>query len=375
MRTALAACLLLACFAGPACRAQQALARPAKPAAPASGKLMAPEQVADRVWVMRQPDRLWAAVIGNVTIIEQEDGIVLIDSGGSIPDGRDIVKAVAVLSPKPIKAVAITHWHNDHPLGLPGILASFPEARVISTAITRDLIRTETNTPLGKTDPAVDAARIKRSETTIAELKQEAAQPGVPADMRAQYEIESRWIAERVKRQTGNYVVLPTETVSDSLTIADPVAPVELRFLGTANTTGDLIAWLPRQRIAVAGDAVVLPTPYGFTVSTKPWLESLVKLESLPFSTLIPGHGRVQKDRTYLTTLKWSMADLAAKAQAAAAAGLDKEKAFAAFDQSEQRKRFGATDAWSRKWLSDYWLQGMFETAFDEAKGTPAPGK
>ena len=325
-------------------------AQPSPAASPAitSGRLMAPEKVANGVWVMRQPDRLWAAVIGNVTVIEQQDGIVLIDSGGSIPDGRDIVKAVAALSPKPIKAVAITHWHNDHPLGLPGIQESFPNARVISTAITRDLIRTETNTPLGKTDPAIDAARLKRSQDTI---------------------------AERVKRQTGNYVVLPTETVNDSLMLPDPVTPVELRFLGTANTTGDLIAWLPRQKIAVAGDAVVLPTPYGFTVSTRPWLESLAKLESIPFSTLIPGHGRVQKDREYLATLKWSMADIAAKAQEAAAAGLSKEKAFAAFDQSEQRQRFGANDAWTRKWLSDYWLQGMFETAFDEAKGIAAPGK
>ena len=373
MRSLAAALLLTVSL--PAGGAQPAADRGSGAQAIPSGRLMAPEKIADHVWVMRQPDRLWAAVIGNVTIIEQGDGIVLIDSGGSIADGRDIVKAVAALSAKPIKAVAITHWHNDHPLGLPGILETFPKARVISTAITRGLIATETNTPLGKTDPAVDAARLKRSENTIADLKQEAAGPGVPADMRANYDIEIRWIAERVKRQTGNYVVLPTETVTDRLTLPDRRAPVELRFLGTANTTGDLIAWLPRQRIAVAGDAVVLPTPYGFTVSTKPWLESLTTLDSLPFSTLIPGHGRIQKDRAYLSTLKWSMADIAAKAQAAAAAGLDKDKAFAAFDQTEQRRMFGASDAWTRKWLSDYWLQGMFETAFDEAKGIPAPGK
>jgi len=375
MRAAIAASLLLALGAAPPSQAQQPAAASATPPAPASGRLMAPERVTDRVWVMRQPDRLWAAVIGNVTIIEQDDGIVLIDSGGSIPDGRDIVKAVAVLSPKPIKAVAITHWHNDHPLGLPGILESFPKARVISTPVTRDLIATGTNTPLGKTDPAVDAARLKRVENSIAELKQEAAGPDVPADMRAQYDIEIRWIGERVKRQTGNYVVLPTETFAASLTIPDPVAPVELRFLGTANTTGDLVAWLPKQKVAVAGDAVVAPTPYGFTVSTKPWLQALAKLEALPFTVLIPGHGRVQRDRAYLATLKWSMADIATRAAKAAADGLTREQAVAAFDRSEQERRFGATDAWTRKWLNDYWLEGMFGTAFDEAKGIPAPGK
>ena len=35
----------------------------------------------------------------------------------------------------------------------------------------------------------------------------------------------------------------------------------------------------------------------------------------------------------------------------------------------------GETDAWTKKWLNDYWLEGMFGTAFDEAKGVPAPGK
>ena len=88
---------------------------------------MPPEKVADHVWVMRQPDRLWAAVIGNVTIVEQSDGVVLIDSGGTVPDGREVVEAVAQLTPKPIKAVAITHWHNDHPFGVPAILDRFPE--------------------------------------------------------------------------------------------------------------------------------------------------------------------------------------------------------------------------------------------------------
>lgn len=373
MRAAVAVSLLFALSTAPSSQAQQPAT--VSPPSPASGRLMAPERVTDRVWVMRQPDRLWAAVIGNVTIIEQEDGVVLIDSGGNIPDGRDVVRAVAALTPKPVKAVAITHWHNDHPLGLPGILESFPKARIISTPITRDLVRTETNTPLGKTDPEVDAARLKRAENTLSELRQEAAAANVPADMRAQYEIEIQWIGERVKRQTGNYVMLPTETFADSLTIPDPVAPVELHFMGTANTTGDLVAWLPKQKLVVAGDAVVAPTPYGFTVSTKPWLAMLAKLEALPFTTLIPGHGRVQKDRAYLATLKWSMGDLAARAAKAAADVLTKEQAVAAFDRTEQQQRFGATDAWTRKWLNDYWLEGMFGTAFDEANGIPAPGK
>src|SRR3954453_4151160 len=110
------------------------------------GCLMPPERVAPHIWVMRQPDRLWAAVIGNVEIIEQSDGVVLMDSGGSIADGRGVVRAVKRLTPKPIKAVGITHWHNDHPLGIPAILEAFPEARIIASPATAEYMKTELKT-------------------------------------------------------------------------------------------------------------------------------------------------------------------------------------------------------------------------------------
>lgn len=350
-------------------------AQAAMRADPADGRLMPPERVAPHIWVMRQPDRLWAAVIGNVEIIEQSDGVVLMDSGGSIADGRDVVDAVRRLTPKPIKAVGITHWHNDHPLGIPAIVAAFPKARIVASPATAGYLKTELKTGVGKPDPALDAARWKTAADTIKALTEEAEKPSNDAAMRAQYAIEARWIATRLERQMGNYVVLPTETVAERLVIDDPVTPVEFRFLGTGNTHGDLIAWMPKQRVVAAGDIVVAPTPYGFTVSTAPWLQTLRKLEQLPFATLVPGHGKVERDRRYVDTLIWSMRDIAARAKAAAASGQTKEQAFAGFDQKEQQARFGAKDSWTRQWLTDYWLQGMFETAFDEAKGVPAPGK
>jgi hypothetical protein len=70
------------------------------------------------------------------------------------------------------------------------------------------------------------------------------------------------------------------------------------------------------------------------------------------------------------------MRDLSEKATAAAAdKSVTKEQAVAAFDRKPHEARFRANDDWTRKWLNDYWLEGMFGTAFDEARGIPAPGK
>ncbi|HEY0628106.1 MAG TPA: MBL fold metallo-hydrolase [Sphingomicrobium sp.] len=373
MRFHLIACVAAMAWAVSACGAQTPVAEEQRQAH--DGRLMPPEKVTDRIWVMRQPDRLWAAVIGNVTIVEQSDGVVLIDSGGSIADGRDVVRAVAGLTSKPIKAVAITHWHNDHPLGVPAILEAFPRAEVIATPATAEYLKTETKVGIGKSDPSLDAARAERAKQTVKEMEAEAAKASAPPEIRAQYALEAKWIAERIKRQMGNYVALPTRTVTDRLVLADPEAPVELHFLGTANTRGDLIAWLPKQGVVATGDIVVLPTPYGFTVSTKPWLATLDRLRRLPFTALIPGHGKVQHDRRYLDILAWSMKDIARQAGAAAAAGRTKDQALAEFDRSQHQARFAAADPWTREWLDAYWLDGMFGTAFDEAKGIPAPGK
>ncbi len=343
---------------------------------PWDGRLMPPEPVTDHVWVMRQPNRLWAAVIGNVTIIEQSDGVVLIDSGGSIADGRSIVEEVAKLTAKPIKAVAITHFHGDHPFGLPAIVGRFPNVRIISTPLTSDFIRTETKVGIGKVDAALNQARRERAIKSIADIRAEAAKPTVSADERGQLELEARWIEMRIEQLQENYAVLPTETFTDRLMLNDRKTPVELRFFGAGNTHGDLVAWLPKQKIVATGDIVVAPTPYGFTVSTKPWLKTLESLEQLPFTTIIPGHGAVQHDRRYLDALEWSMRDIAAKAATAAAdPAMTKEKAVEAFDNRPHEARFGATDAWTKRWLNDYWLAGMVQTAFDEARGIPAPGK
>ncbi len=338
----------------------------------ASGRLGSPQTVAEGVWVMRQPDRLWSAVIGNVVIVEQSDGFVLFDSGGSIGDGREIVGAVRALGVKPIKAVVVSHWHNDHPLGVAGILEAFPDARVIATKSAAEAMKTRLNVGVGAVDAEVEQKRLQDSKTIAQMYAETASDSATSLDLKREYQIEARWVRERGERQIGNYVVLPNETFTDRLLLPDTERPIELLHLGAANTAGDAVAWLPRQRIVATGDIVVLPTPYGFSVSTNPWLATLDRLEALDFATLIPGHGKVQTDRGYLATLRWSMHNIAHFAQALAATDATAEQAWSSFDRTAHEIRFGVIGEWERHWLEQYWLKGMFETAFKEARGEPA---
>ena len=45
------------------------------------------------------------------------------------------------------------------------------------------------------------------------------------------------------------------------LMIPDRDVPVDMLYLGRANTEGDAIAWLPKQKIVATGDIVVSPYP------------------------------------------------------------------------------------------------------------------
>ena len=353
---------------GAACSTQSSPVEQARPQE--DGRLMPPERLAPQIWYMRQPPRIWSAVIGNVGIVEQSDGVVLIDSGGSIPDGRDVVAEVAKLTAKPIKAVAITHWHNDHPLGVPAILEKFPKARIIATADTARMMAEimGKNTAIGHSDPALDKVRAQTSETRAREYDDQSRDPARSAEERREYAVEAKWVRARVKRQMGNYVALPTETFTDRLLIDDPAAPVELRFLGAANTGGDLIAWLPRQRILFTGDAVVAPSPYGFNVSVKSWRAVLAKVEQFDFATLVPGHGEAQHDRSYLDTMTWSMGDLDRQVRASVAKGLSVEQAVKAIDSREQIARFKADTPWARTWLAGYWIEPVAASIYQEIK-------
>ena len=54
---------------------------------------------------------------GNVEVIEQSDGLVVVDAGGSPLSGRLVVNEIRKLSKKPVKYLLYTHYHGDHNLG------------------------------------------------------------------------------------------------------------------------------------------------------------------------------------------------------------------------------------------------------------------
>jgi glyoxylase-like metal-dependent hydrolase (beta-lactamase superfamily II) len=327
-------------------------------------------RIAPGVWALVQP-RFQVQPVGNVTVIEQTDGLVLVDAGGSPGSGRRIVATVRRLSSKPVKAVVITHWHGDHPQGLSEILAAWPQARTIATRATQAHLRERKtmNTP-ATFDAAADEAFQKQTRGFVAYALEMQGRASNAAD-------EAGWAAaarlfRRYAEDTRGAVTLSTrESFEDALALPDRVAPVDVRFLGRANTDGDAVVWLPKQRVLVTGDIVVSPFPFGFGSYPADWLGVLHRLRAFDYRVLVPGHGRPQRDRAYLDRLEAAIVEIRGQVGELARQGLSLEETRKRLDLAKQADGFVGDDPWLRRWFFEYWVGPFATSAYKEAKGQP----
>ena len=238
---------------------------PADVAAQAPGLDLNPfiaEEITPKVHLLTTPDEWYAAAIGNVILIEQSDGFVLVDSGINAANGRAVVRYAKSLANKPIKAVMITHWHGDHPQGISAIRDAYPKVRIIATRGTEAGMRGPGAYDIGYyPDPKFDRANANLAEKNKEGFRKLLDDPATAPDRKERIRKALGQFDVMTRDFVGSYLVLPTETFEHELVIKDRDVPVHMLFLGRANTEGDAIAWLPRQKILASGDIVVSPYP------------------------------------------------------------------------------------------------------------------
>lgn len=326
--------------------------------------------LAPGVWIFMQP-RFQIQPAGNVTVVEQADGLVLVDTGGSPGAARRIIREIRKISDKPVKAVVITHWHGDHPQGLSEVIAAWPQARTIATRATQAHLRDPKtmNTP-AVLDPAADAAFQARGRDFAAYARRRAEHAVTPQEM-AGWARAERLFGQYARDMAGAVTLSTREAFDDALDLPDEDAPAEVRFLGRANTDGDAIVWLPRQKVLITGDVVVAPFPFGFGSYPGEWISALDRVRAYDFHVLAPGHGAPQTDRAYLDRLASALADVRAQVTPLAAQGLSLEEVRRRTDFSGQLEDFGGEDPWLRRWVAEYWITPIVASAYKEATGRP----
>lgn len=358
------------------CIGLSAVARASESAAlptPQDGYFQTITRVVDGVWLIAQPQPFQVQPIGNVVVIEQSDGLVLIDGGGSPGAGRRIVELVRSVSDKPVKAIAITHWHGDHVLGLSAIVQAWPAAEIIATDTTDAHLRGRSMKayPKGAPDAPLQAAFDQRLDGADGFVRDSLAKSDLSAREREGFEAAQRLFAQYRMDTREVVLALPTRTFVDALKLDDMTRPVELRHFGRGNTDGDLVAWLPRQRVMATGDLLVAPIPFGFNAYPADWQRTLREMQAMRPAVWLPGHGAAMQDNTYVSRV----IDLIGHTREAVAPlvkqGVTSDEAKKRIDLSPDRARFVGDDPWLERWFDRYWTQPFTDAAWREATGEP----
>jgi glyoxylase-like metal-dependent hydrolase (beta-lactamase superfamily II) len=181
---------------------------------------------------------------GNSGVIVGDKGVIVIDAKTSAAGGKELLEDIAKITPKPVTTVILTHSDGDHVNGL----ASFPAGVKV--------IAHENNK--------------KEQEKALAA----GGRGAPPADH------------------------LPSQVVSknkESLKIEG--VKLELHHWAPAHTSGDLVIYLPSEKIVFTGDVIAGGKAADPLIhlekdgSSEGWITTVKGIAAINADTFIEGHG------------------------------------------------------------------------------------
>lgn len=276
------------------------------------------QKVADGVYAALAKPR--TPINCNAAVIVYEDGVLVVDTHSRPSSAAALIAQIKTITDKPVRYAVNTHFHWDHSQGNRGYLAAFPKTvTLVASEATRENLRT------------LGAGRIK---------DQLASTPGVITGLEAQLAKASDTATQiRVRdeiAQQQSYlkelqtleVALPELTFDKSLVLHHGDRRIVLLALGRGHTSGDVVVWLPQERVVATGDLLHGWMPYMADSFPDEWVATLDALDKLEFDHIIGGHGTV-KPRSHLKFFRNYIADLIAAVRAAKGRGqtLDQAKA------------------------------------------------
>ena len=283
----------------------------------------------------------------NAALIVNESGVIVIDSHGSPASAATLIDAVADLTDKPIRYVINTHWHVDHHSGNEAYVKSFPASvDVIAHHYTREDIPTLGREQFEQTAPY----RAMPLDTAAQQLQSGQDARGGPLNEQQRDAVMKFHEMQNSFVTTGDEFefTLPNLTIEKSLTIHDERYTAQVLYLHPAHTRGDLVVYVPEQKVLIAGDILTQPILWTWSSYPSDYVRTLTALEALDIEKMVIGHGGpVLEGKTYLTTVRQAMEVLVAFARRSRDAGLS------AGEASESSAADAAIQGMRRQFVAD----------------------
>jgi glyoxylase-like metal-dependent hydrolase (beta-lactamase superfamily II) len=246
-------------------------------------------KLAEGVYVIRHPDAPDTFPQGNTTVIIGDREVLVVDSCYMPSSAREDIAQIRQWTNKPVRYLLNTHWHYDHTMGNGIYAEAFPDITIIAQVETRKQIE------------GYNPGWFARFPGRAAIFRQRL-ESGKDANGKPLTEGEKKEYAaaiagvEPVQKEFRNLVDgLPNMTFDHELNIDVGNREVQIKYLGRGNTAGDTIAYLPKEKILIAGDLLDYPVPYLGGGYPSELVKTLRQMTQLDAQTMVPGHGDVLK--------------------------------------------------------------------------------
>jgi glyoxylase-like metal-dependent hydrolase (beta-lactamase superfamily II) len=233
----------------------------------------------------------------NAGFIVTSKGVVVVDAEPSPAAGEVLLRTIRSVTRRPIRWLVLTHHHPDHHFG--AVVFRKAGAKVIAHPDRRTLASEG-----GPDEQVINWIRVV----------------GLDA---------MRGFA---------YADTPDRPVTGRATLRMGDKTIVVLAPGPAHTAGDLMVWLPSDRVLFAGDILVEDGVTMVVDGSAPALvQALAQIDSLAPRVAVPGHGQIPGDpaalvartRDYITGLRTEM-------RAAAERGVPMQRALASLPPVDQ---------------------------------------
>jgi glyoxylase-like metal-dependent hydrolase (beta-lactamase superfamily II) len=327
------------------------------------------QKLADGVYAMVWNDAFADPIESNSLFIINDADVIVVESSVLPSTARVIISEIRKLTSKPVRLLINSHWHDDHVLSNSVFRDTWPGIEFVGHRNTRTdsielsfgaipRVQEEYKSILGKLrdslasgkamdGKSLDEARRKRYEEAIA-------------------------LYDRFLTESAEIRPLPPELVfDDAITIHRGARTIEVRHLGRGNTRGDVIVWLPQEKILATGDLVVYPIPFAFGSYYGEWVKTLDRVLEFPAETIFLSHGPVHKDKEYVRTVRGLLDALVTRVGAEAKKGTTVEDTKKKVTLDDWKTKLAADDADKRRAFDAFLLAPAIERAWWQAMNDP----
>lgn len=246
----------------------------------------------DGIYLHSQTDPLAGPVDGNSVVIVTSEEVIVVDTHINPAVARAIITKIRTITDKPVGKVINTHWHDDHTNGNHAYRDAFPDAQFIAHRETLASLRKEWL-------PMEEQRREAYASVSPNELMAKAAAMD-DAELAFNYRVYAGYIKALKPELPTLQLVYPDTVFDDELEFVSGDRRIVLKWLGRGNTEGDIVVWLPDDKLLITGDILVSPIPFAFDSPMTDWIDTLKRVPSFAATRLVPGHGNVQNDRKYV---------------------------------------------------------------------------